>query len=469
MPRLKYDNLTLVGRKELLLKTLGIRPERIEQLKNGETLLTEVLNERIREVIDNPDDTTQCAIICQNIRLEGVSYDNLDPVPHLDQINDMKARGGTFADDVSYGHTGGFGPSFTNRNYADTDTSAPSGSSDGYGSNASNSGSYGYNSASTGSHTAGPVFASPIRRFGARMVDLSICLLIINVAFRIVFKSDPLSNSRLNVLWVYIVYVAMLLVEPLLLHRFRTTPGKLIFGIRISGEDDSPLSLQQAYLRSFRLLRFGYGFIIPFYSLFRLGVSFSACRQGAVLPWDYGTRIDYPGKASAKHIAICIILLAMLSSADTCINWYCEVPRVRGEFTVDTFRDNMAYIARYDSLKIPETPDFEFQTVNGKVTGLTLTIEGGNASTIYPYDVELFTAFLALAGSRPEFNPISFNLSGIDRYFENSLTDFSFTYAGLNVTNTVECEGYIRNIMYGYLYEDAEADTHSFKQTFTIR
>ena len=101
MSLLKYDDLNDHDKKLLLLRVLGLSPDVILRLQNGEILLTDALSERIREVMNNPDDTTQCAIVCQNIRQDGASYETLEPDKYLEHINELKAGGGRFADDVT--------------------------------------------------------------------------------------------------------------------------------------------------------------------------------------------------------------------------------------------------------------------------------------------------------------------------------------------------------------------------------
>ncbi|MBO4504971.1 MAG: hypothetical protein J5728_00935, partial [Lachnospiraceae bacterium] len=61
MSQLKYDNLNEHDKKLLLLKVLGVSDDRIVQLQNGDIFLSDVLAERIRDVMNNPEDTTQCA------------------------------------------------------------------------------------------------------------------------------------------------------------------------------------------------------------------------------------------------------------------------------------------------------------------------------------------------------------------------------------------------------------------------
>ena len=64
---------------------------------------------------------------------------------------------------------------------------------------------------------------------------------------------------------------AMLLIEPLMIRWFKTTPGKAVFGIKITDNKGVCLSYGQAYRRSFSLWRHALGYGLPFYRLVVLG------------------------------------------------------------------------------------------------------------------------------------------------------------------------------------------------------
>ena len=61
--------------------------------------------------------------------------------------------------------------------------------------------------------------------------------------------------------WIILfLYVPWFVLETILLHRFGTTPGKWLLGIRVVNNDGSLLSLAEATRRSARVLFIGIGF-----------------------------------------------------------------------------------------------------------------------------------------------------------------------------------------------------------------
>lgn len=505
MKLLQYDKLPLREQKTLLLKTLGIAPDRIEALQSGQLLLSEVLQERIDEVFSNDADTSQCAIVCRNIRADRVSYETLDPIPYLEHINELKAKGGSFADDIDFfntrmnpngdvrsisgpysgpsgdfhGNSGAYGNGSCG---SDTRIDAGSNRQDNSGSATGSGGipgsdeygaygnsNYGYGSSyGYDSNYASMINPRPFVRYFARLVDQSIYMLLINLVFRLLLGTNPMYNYNIQAAWAVLIYIVMLAIEPLLLHCFATTPGKLIFGIRITAPDGNKLSLSQAYLRSFRLLRFGLGFIIPFYNIFRIVKSFADCKQGRILPWDFNTKIEKPEQTTIARSVIFIASFMILAGADTVIGMMCEMPSNRGELTEEQFYANCADIVKYDSITFSEVPDYRVTSVNGKVKSVSLTVESSDANTINSCFEQIMVAYLAFVGAQKDAGIFEINYGISQKYLTNCFSNFSFEYAGVVTTNTVEYVGYARNILANYLYQTSDSDVHTYKQVFTM-
>jgi uncharacterized RDD family membrane protein YckC len=76
-------------------------------------------------------------------------------------------------------------------------------------------------------------------------------------------------------------------IETLLIHRFGTTPGKWLLGLKVTNLDGSKLSLGQSTRRALRVYFIGIGFAIPYVMLFCMALSaFTARRIGAPV-WDH--------------------------------------------------------------------------------------------------------------------------------------------------------------------------------------
>lgn len=451
MSQLNYENLINPERKRLLLQVLGFEPLTIAQIKSGEVLLSDALSKRIDEVLSNPLDTTQCAIVCQNIKRDGVSYETLDAVPYLEHINELKAKGGKFADDIP-----GYG------SWHSSDTSNVGGPPPDFGPQTASDKIMSYNPSVS-------IYSKPVLRYFVRTLDLSIYLLVINLMFRLFAGVDPMSNTRITLGWLLLVYASMFAIEPVFIHLWGTTPAKFLLGIRITNPDDSKLSWQAAYRRSFRLLRFGFGFVIPFYNIITMIRSCIDCRNGRILVWDLGIKISRPERLKGSRIAIFVAVLLAVSFADSFFSVACEMPRNRGEITEEEFYENCEHIVKYSSIVFEDIPSYTVTTdAAGHVNSVSFNVTASDRGYIYGYYNEMYVAFMAFAGAQDSANAVTLFYSEPIAYLRNCLTDFSTSYAGLAITNKVEHPGYSRNILSDYLYQNSDSSEHVYTQSFTI-
>lgn len=110
-----------------------------------------------------------------------------------------------------------------------------------------------------------------------------------------------------------IALVLWVLLEGYLLHRFGTTPGKALFGIRVTQVNGSRLGLQQSMLRAFFVWFIGVGMWWPFVTLATLAFSlWSLLARGSTL-WDrqLATRVQQ-GKLSIPRIALTFVAFVFI-------------------------------------------------------------------------------------------------------------------------------------------------------------
>ncbi|MCR5324636.1 MAG: RDD family protein [Lachnospiraceae bacterium] len=470
--------------KIVLLQSLGISISDIAELQSGAVALSDVLKKRIDVIMSDPSDITQAGIVCQNIRLEGCDYRTLDPMPHLEQISELKSRGGVFPEITIPGNTGLSGSiNIGNANDKIPLTATEPISFD----RTSFPGTKAFLVTPEGiiplknAAEASPqsVYPHPFLRVLARGIDMSIYMLIVLAFIRLVFRFDPIASMSASLLsgitdtsdlrWVYAVYALMFVLEPLVIHFAGTTPGKLIFGIRILDASGEKLSFKAAYLRSFRLLRYGYGFMIPFYNVYRYIRSFIECQVGNIMPWDVGLEYRHPEKFKTLSIGLFIPAALLISFLISFTGMLFEMPGNKAPLTEEAFYDNISSIARYNSLSTLNFPEYVLTVESGKVTGVSFTISESDIDTIYANYYPMYVAFMAFAGAQPEASVYSINyVSPAKAAFSDSMKDFSFEYAGVYVTNTVSYTGYNRNIISDYLYKNAENSVHEFTQTFSM-
>lgn len=483
MSQFNYDKLSSSERKDYLLKVLGFSSGTISNIKNGEVLLGEALQARINEVINNPNDTTQCAIVCQNIRRDGVSYETMDATPYLEHIGELKSRGGRFADDepvhistnpyVGDAHTGY--PRNPDDVHVHTNTEQ-------YNREQYPQEPYRQEPYAGASVLEGAVFARPFVRYFARFIDLMIGRVAIILAFVFILRVNPLSLAMTSysgettqkaamLMTVYDILAIgiVFIVEPLLIHFFGTTPGKRIFGIRIVSEDGSRLTLGQAFRRSALLLIFGCGVYLPVLYIITQIVSFNRCRRGTVLRWDIGIRIESQGPATKKNVLPAIFIgIGMGILATACIAIGNMVPN-KGRITEDQFYENCKHLVQYENITFTDVPDYIITTdSSGYVKSVRFVADTQNEDRIYPYYNEMDVALMALDSDWSILGMASMTGIGVTGMLGSCFSDYTAELEGVTINNTVEVNGYSRNITGSYLYESPDSESHTYRQVFTV-
>lgn len=81
-----------------LFAMLGVSDEDVIAILKGTADMKDTLKIKVNEILSDNSNHTQAAIVLQNIRRENVGINELDPVPYLQHIKDLKASGGVFYD-----------------------------------------------------------------------------------------------------------------------------------------------------------------------------------------------------------------------------------------------------------------------------------------------------------------------------------------------------------------------------------
>ena len=118
----------------------------------------------------------------------------------------------------------------------------------------------------------------PVRRFLARYLDHliinSLCVALVVMVFRWRPVSDLLTGAI-----SYCGWLLMIPLEALWIHFVGTTPGKWMFGIRITSDNGEKLLFRNALTRAGEVFRDGHGFGIPILELVRLYRSYQQHRD----------------------------------------------------------------------------------------------------------------------------------------------------------------------------------------------
>ena len=311
----------------------------------------------------------------------------------------------------------------------------------------------------------------PWRRFFARGIDLNLYSLPLELFCLLTLRINPDTQrgSIASIICEFLSFVLMLLLEPVFLHYFAATPGKWIFGLRVSNIDGSKLSYKDALLRTWRVIFKGYGLQIPGYKLYRFWKCYKLCMDGQEQDWDeFPIRRLYTIKDTKpwRNVTFLIVtgVIAFITLFATELS---ALPPNFGNLTVAEFAENYNYLFEYYNddapsytldtdgswKKAPSQPGvvvldvFENSTgplpleytvdADGNLTGFSISKERQNIYNLYFSDDYMLTA-LAFARAQPEGGVFS-NVAGtLSERLDNLYGDVAFHCAGLDIQLTVE-------------------------------
>ena len=96
----------------------------------------------------------------------------------------------------------------------------------------------------------------PFRRFFARWFDVHLYFLLLCSVVR--FSGYDLLDAMMSS-WAMFSLLPFVLLEAIVLHLTKTTPGKFLLGLRVVGPEEEALSLRAALVRSLRVYILGLG------------------------------------------------------------------------------------------------------------------------------------------------------------------------------------------------------------------
>lgn len=354
----------------------------------------------------------------------------------------------------------------------------------------------------------------PWRRYFARMVD-SLLYGIIWVALSMLVFRMRIDTSLWGTMFNgFVGALIMLVIEPMLLSTFGTTLGKRMFGLQVKTTDGQKLSYSHAASRTFGVIRYGFGFMIPIYNILRLVKCFNLCKKDEVLPWD--EEISYTIKdTKAFRGVLCAVAYALSFALIFLISLQAELPVHRGNITPAQYAQNVndaarragifqgyymdesgiwqtdtqsmsfvmddilinhhietdeyGYVAkvsfRLKSVGNPEGMLFTFD--ESKNMALEMT-ERGELQNVWPSPLYLhkYLAVAAFFGAQENVNAFNYQSCGVLTQIQDGYINYSAEYFGMKMSNDVTYQGYE---LFG---KDAlfpvEAQSHSFEIAFAM-
>lgn len=182
----------------------------------------------------------------------------------------------------------------------------------------------------------------PVKRFLARMLDGLIYNVVIQFIVIVILRIRP--YNFFDFLMTYGSQFIRVPINAALLHMFGTTPGKWIMGIRVENADGGHLTFHNAIYREWAVLRYGLGWGIPFWEIYRLYKSYQYYRDIGEPEWDEDNEYIHRSVGS-RHIAgaVAIIAAVLVTLGITALDSI--KPANRGvNLTVEEFSDNYNYV-----------------------------------------------------------------------------------------------------------------------------
>ncbi len=282
------------------LRQLGMPLEQVRSLQQGSTSFSDALAEQIRQLSSQIQSATRAREVCQEMQAAGVQYETLDVNYYMSRLNRPYATG----------------PSWQPKPVPELNLKRQQ-----------------------------PRY--PRRRFFARMIDISLVSLVLNLLVYVLFRVRPSVSgwdSFLEILLQYGGYFLSIPVVAAMVHFWGTTPGKWAFGIRLEYINGGKLPMDLALEREWDVLRYGMGWGLPVWTYWRQYKSRKEYLEEGESLWDEHTEIiceeDFEGKQ----------LIAMGVLAAICIHtpfWIATermLPKYRGDVTVAQYAENYNYL-----------------------------------------------------------------------------------------------------------------------------
>lgn len=393
-----------------LLRRLGVGVEELRQLRQGTESLSTVLDRRLAQLGGEQASLERVRQVCGAVRSAGVSFDALDAGKYLQDL-DAPAL-----------------PAEVGATWWRQSAAPPLPAAD-----------------------VLPTVSNPVRRLVARTIDETLYLLVFLIPL-------ALSSYGLDAGSEFFAFILSklleLLVEPLLLRLFGTTPGKALMGLRLSRADGGKLSMKQGASRLVGIYAYQILLAIPVVSWIVLYKCLKRCVEDESQPWDRETAY----RSVSEHYPWWLVLLGLgLAGLVTyMVRWtQATLPPNRGELTVAEFAENVnqqkAYLENYvdgamdpegqwegyrDAYRFWKQTAFSYQTEGDIVTSVTVRADG-TLDMSYPLTLpqSVLASAMALAWARED---APFWKSSRDRRLEElermGVGDWTLQWEGLEIT-----------------------------------
>ena len=324
-----------------------------------------------------------------------------------------------------------------------------------------------------------PYAFTPWRRLFAYNLDCKLCQLLLYAVLELGFHVNTNKRSwLLSLLYACLALMLQLLIEPWLMHRFGTTPGKALMGIYIETESGERPTYAQAIARTWKRFWYGLGAEIPILNLVRMWKKgYRPCRNCEPCAWDSENELvclihdrkAWRGWIIAAAYAGCVAVNVLLSSVSA-------LPPCRGRLTVAQFARNYNMLANYygdeTNWRLDETgaweditpagvfiyragnwierPEWQFTLdADGYIQRAELAVDYRNCSImalVSTFENETLLGTLSLVHAQPGVHAWSFAPQRIARVFKQQVDTGSMRidYRGLALPMTARIKAFLK-------------------------
>lgn len=168
----------------------------------------------------------------------------------------------------------------------------------------------------------------PWRRFFARSLDLMLVNTLVRFFYTLLFDVSILAPTGFGtkLLLAVLSLLIVVIAEPLMLHRWGTTPGKWVFRLRLVQENGAALDRVDAFGRTLNVLLAGCGLTIPLVSLVTYILAFRREIKDIPQPWAVEGEVfedAKPGKDfhSARSVGLYVLTFVLCTGLLLCGEW----------------------------------------------------------------------------------------------------------------------------------------------------
>lgn len=343
-------------------------------------------------------------------------------------------------------------------------------------------------------------FRHPWRRYFARSMDVSLYGLVILAVLLLGFHApvEIMTSRVMGLLLGWLANLPMLLLEPFMLSRWGTTPGKAIFGIKVLDPEGEKMSLLQARRRTMEVFAKGMGYGIPFYEIYRNYKSLRGCESWEWHDWEVCSCAGEPEQMTVSgedwRCGAYVAVRAGVYALAVLIALQSLMPPCRGELDLAGFCRNVNFYQHLLSLdgtdftpegvreeRAPEPGVVVIDLYENEYREAWSPIEDGGATVGFRYTLQAQGMFLdgnpvsqqlgllAYVGSLPRTNCVSFFRDGWLSLLGDRPWEFDLTHKGVRLTQSAEIQGAEKEGQTGsWLFAGVGDDPVTLKLEFTV-